>query len=374
MKKIILTSVILFSTLRVWGAGDGEYLPVVAYRDGRNVKVEYAYDAYGHVVSMKKYLLNAGAYVPTEEETYAYHLLPNGEFVRTWHEFVGNADMDGDGRYETLFGNRTTYAYDSRGVQLLEQYENYREGVWTMEYRAEAILDGNGVRTGVRSEGEGWENAVYSFDGKGRTVRVTDGEIEVSFTWNDRDELTAFKLPAGLSEDELTYLEAENIRSVYNGRYFNPYRFLPWTLEDWEYSLASDYARDDYTLHIWLFDADLTMNGVPMAIRSTVDEAAGEMQIAILESETVMQKIVINAGENGGWTKTTTDPDGETYVTAREYDPHGAVTGKSEIDSDGYERIQTWVREYDAAGRPVKTTYSEDRHPGMNYVETYEEW
>jgi hypothetical protein len=361
-------------------ADDTAYLPTVAYRDGRHVKIEYAYDVYGHIVSEKQYELRGAEYVSVSEQTIAYHQLPNGEFVTTKNEFVGQTDSDGDGIYDGIFGQRTTAAYDIGSVQLLEQSESYRDGEWKTNYRLEAILDANGVRTGVRSTGEEREDATFSFDSKGRTVRVASGGLEATYTWNDRDELTAFKYPAEMGENELVVMEARNIRSVYNGRYVNPYKFIPWRTQDWEYgplyTPPLEYARNDYTLHFWLFDADVTLDGVPMTARSTVDEAGGGMRLAIMEGETVVWKYDFQTGENGSWTKTATIP-GRTTVTAREYDSHGALirySYKNESNGNGYG--WGYIREYDVAGRPVKTSdfssYFDVEMAG--YVYTYEAW
>jgi hypothetical protein len=380
MKSNLFVSIMTCSLLAAGQvqADGAEYLPTVAYREGKNMKIEYAYDVYGHIVFEKQYHLQGGEYVWTLEQTMEYYQLPNGEFVMTKNESFRHFDLNGDGIMDGTFGWRTTSAYDNRGVQLLELVEQYSDGEWTTDYRLEAILDANGIRTGLLSEGEGFEDAGISFDSRGRTVRIASNGLEATYTWNDRDELTAFKYPVE-TEDGFAVMEAQNIRSVYNGKYVNPYKLMPWSPDEMNYTPSplsdSNYAWDDYTLHFWLFDADVTLDGVPMTIRSTVDEALGEMQLVMLEGETVVRKYDFKTGANGSWTKTSVLPEwwseGSTFAT-REYDSHGALTGISNIYSDGLEHEQTWVREYDAEGRPVKTTCFYGLE--MNYVETYEDW
>jgi YD repeat-containing protein len=341
------------------------YLPTVAYRNNEQQKVEYEYDSFGHVLSEKLYDKMGGTeYVLWETYLREYHQLPNGEFVRTKDEHILNNVTD----------YKMTASYDSKGMQLSFKQEQHGQS----GYQTEAIVNTNGIRTGLKvynnDTGQLETSTFYKFDDKGRVTQAPwdddddDNVTVANFTWgNELNELISASLPIGAV--------FSNFSPLKNLEYFDIYSLNP--LEDNKAPEGDmKYVWEDYMLHSMFANIDVLFGGQTGAYTCTIDDSKGEWTQILTIGGVEIEKVVLKKLANGGWTEIYTDDDSE-YTTTREYNTYGALTRYYNLGnwygSEGVEaHEEIYNREYDAQGRPTKTTYL--YHNAQQYVETYTEW
>ncbi|MDR1563210.1 MAG: T9SS type A sorting domain-containing protein [Dysgonamonadaceae bacterium] len=438
-KKVLYLTVISCLVLagQVW-AGNPVYLPTVGYRNNGEEKVEYTYDTYGHVLSIKDYRNNGeGKYEPSIIYSYQYHRLPNGLFTITKNEFL-----------DEWSGNREVSAYDSKGMQLYIRQETYNSDVqqWKVRSGIRAEVNNNGIRTGIEcyndTTGVWQHDSHYTFDSKGRVIQVVEVEEAASsgasqsknlrapfslpkkasglqaantitetwmitYTWNDNNQLTEASVQLINGADVATSVTYRNITTVLNGEYFNAYSLYPMD-NTFNFSRLGDdvpnYAWEDYESYQWCFNAEIVRTGNAEGIvgldidegledgtyiyTTTVVPAQGEMTQTITREGIEYWKGVFKKGANGSWSSTLTSDDRITEHI-REYNVYGALTRNyyhsTELNynySSEYEDF--YIREYNAVGRPTKTTFwcmqsssgSNDYSKTVTqvYEETYEAW
>lgn len=380
MKKSLLLLMTVFCVLFASDvfADKTVSLPTTAYRTHYqmgNFKVEYTYDDYGHVILEKKYLQVDNDYILDLTTTYEYHQLPNGNFVKIKEE-------SGNSRY--------TAAYDDNGMQLFEQREVYfgEPHGWRVAERTEAVVDDNGIRIGVREyDSENQPDAGFTFDSKGRVIEASgeeegDGEDEnIVFTWKYTWGADGV-ISAASYQNESESISFQNITTVLNKEYYNEYSLFPIGEDDSVYDFTwvdtQKYNWDDYTLQKWFYNADVTLNGQSGSVQTTVNDTEGEITFVLdapgVEKSTEIYKKL----SNGGWSLIEKGDDETDYETVIEYNEHGALireyTKDYDYDGEGavMETNHIYNREYDAQGRPVKTTFLINDTP--QFEETYDSW
>jgi hypothetical protein len=338
------------------------YLPTEVWRDYTDmdnilhkpeIKFEYQYDEFGHIISENQYELNVsnGEYNLTEHIVREFHRLPNGEFVKTGEE---------------TSNSRYTSAYDSKGLQLGYQLEIKESGQWVLYVRSEAVLIGNGIRTGIRNynfETQTMEtDNSYTFDEKGRIIRYEwDEDNWETYEWNDADRIIGFAIHS--DETDAAYT---NITFAYNGEYFNPYSLSPLS----NGVSYFEYAGEDYSLHQLYIDANVTFNGASGVAHTTISTTP-RIEIVfrtILENDTIATTTFTQTDENGSYSIVEEYIDG-WEETAKEYNAYGDL-----IRDYNNAKVITYDREYDAASYPLKTICRGDNSFGSSYEETYTAW
>ena len=448
MKQVFLTAIVAMVFLLNAGAQTKTvHLPTTAYRteNSKEIKVNYTYDSNGRVTSEHHYLKKAdGNYILVDSIAHAYYQLPNGKFTTVKdetkrknvnRELLGRdpetrEPILGDYQYELYSHGKETAAYDTKGMQLWRQreYLSRDDNQWSIS-REEAVVNGSGIRTGIRNYNNGAivtdAEDSYTFDNKGR---VTEHSYEydsyyngysrtTTYTWGENDMLTSFHESYEARErdgDEVNISSGEylynNIVCVLNEEYFEPYSLSPIILgmdkndldPIWEvgapaplsFTDIQKYAWDDYTLRQWFFNLDAfgTDDGEQMSAtwRTVVDNAKGEIAIIISVGDIEERKEVYEKLPYGGY-KYSAIQNGDTVgIQIMEYNQYGALikdytyrsyedyydyTTRTEINDKQY------TRQYDAQGRPVKTGYSHkskyddgDYSTNSQFEETYDAW
>ncbi|GHT73231.1 hypothetical protein AGMMS50262_03970 [Bacteroidia bacterium] len=417
------------------------YLPTRAYQASdyyNSQKFVYDYDEFGHVTSVKNYY--GDSQTAEDSASFTYHRLPSGKFVFTK-------------QYEGY--SRITAAYDNKGMKLWEQDEwSDGDGGWNLYDRTEAIVNAQGIRTGIRQlNGETGMETVegFLFDSKGRTLQAVDmymrdvppqpetsksplafyqakktkpalssmilraaqeeatpDTIYSIFTWGADNIVNSYTNIGYNDEDQKKdTLQIYNIRTVRNGEYYNQYELFPFMVDDdesdlnnYRYSSTQRYNWNDYYYRYrWFFNGDINYFGQQGTWVTTIDgnTITQAVKIGNILSETSTVQFL----ENGGYTTTSvysTDASSEEgYRDANstgtvQYNSYGALVRdyyRSEDIEENYyyysESEATYAREYDAQGRPTKTTVTEVyKYKGTHdeniqeytnsYVETYDEW
>ncbi len=375
MKNMFFYSVCLLGFVlagQVFAAGT-VYLPTVAYRDGGNTKIEYAYDSYGHVTSEKHYLTGGSGLELAETILRGYHRLPNGEFVVIKDERINVNDPNG--------GAKMAASYDSKGMQLSYKYE-YGDIIsdWT-----EAIVNAQGIRTGWKvynpDTGQLETSSDFTFNGRGQVTQTSwedgeEGTYTYTYTWgNELSEL----ISARLSIDNNEVAVFSNIVPVKNLEYFNAYTLDPLGGSDSDYNV--NYVWEDYKLHSLFVDMDVLYNGQTGAYKCTIDDVKGEWTKTLTIGGEEVEKTVLEKLPNGGWSETETASADfsniKEWVETREYNEYGALTRyylKNDMydEEDTYSHEYIYERTYDAQGRPTATTCNVNGQ--LFYVETYDAW
>ena len=448
MKHVFLTAIVAIVFLLNAGAQTKTiHLPTVAYRtQGSNeIKVNYTYDTNGRVATERRYLKKAdGNYILVDSIARVYHQLPSGKFTivkdeakrqNVNREYLGR-DLEtwepvlGDYQYELYSHRKETAAYDTKGMQLWKQDESHNGTQWQAGSREEAIVNGSGIRTGIRNYSNGTivtdAEDSYTFDNKGR---VTEHSYEYNFyysgyrrttiyTWGENDMLTSFSESyqererdgdeENISSGEYLY---NNIVSILNEEYFEPYSLNPVQFgvdrddmvspgQQWgepaplSFTDMQKYAWDDYTLRQWFFnlDASGTDDGEQMSAtwRTVVDNAKGEVAIIIALGDIEAQKEVYEKLPYGGYKHSSIENGDTVRIQIMEYNQYGALIRdySYECYEDYYDYTtrtdindRQYTRQYDAQGRPVKTTYTykskyndDDYNTPFTFEETYNEW
>jgi hypothetical protein len=436
MKKTVLIalSMLLAAFAAEVLAAEPVYLPTTIYRndlyDG-NIKIELAYDEFGHITSEKKYYPNGeGGYEETPycQYLFEYHLLHNGKFVQSVFEESGY--------------KKEVRTYDDKGMMLSSKYYDYDDykDDWVLYSGMETVLDDNGVRTGIKVYY--WSNPTWElhpgikFDHKGRTIefseeygdyykrskltsdRTSDKQFKTktdllnslihrrsnskdterniaTWTWDDNDQLLEFsmKYEDGDYSESLTVKDIETVR---NGEYFNVYALIPF-MEEIEKDEHSPifyidlpiFAWDDYTKHEWFFNGLIIKenwegeNG-ELTINSSYNHSTKETTRVIKEGNYVIVTTVFKEKANNSWSIVEIQDDGELEEEGKEYNGYGVLTKNYylEIDEDDdyFMGANIYNREYDNEGRPVKTTrlVRIERNHGSSedelYEETYDAW
>jgi hypothetical protein len=374
MKKKVSLLVVLFCALFAGQIlADNIYLPTVAYRYGGRQKVEYIYNNDGYIVSAKLYEKQgeSNEYTLVNSEVRDFHKLSNGEFVQTKAE-------TGD--------HRQTAAYDSRDMRLWKQTERYIGSAWVLESRMEAVVNSNGIRTGIRKYNPNtkqMETLPYTFDNQGRLVRAEfyvgeEGDIPAVYTatWGSGRVYTGYSFSTDAVSQ--TY---QNIVAVQNEEYFNPYDLVG--VDDSDASggaidgLLLRPAYTDYEMHYVFCNGEMVYAGNTYVQQIVKDDANNEISEVVKIGNTEVQKTVYKQLANGGWSRTDYEQGVIRGQAITEYDTHGFLTryyfvGKENGEiTDQYE--ETYVIEYDAQGRPTKCTHTNgDNTPVVE--ETYAEW
>ncbi|MDR1737325.1 MAG: hypothetical protein LBR66_00685 [Candidatus Symbiothrix sp.] len=365
MKRKIY-SVILFCSLFVGQmfAANEIYLPTVAYRSDGQEKTVYEYNEAGYMTSGKLYVKFGGSdeYYLQNSVTYDYHCLSNGEYVQTKME---------TGEY------RSSSAYDANDMLLWKQTETFTGNQWVLQSRTEAVLDANGIRTGIReySIANGWQTwQGYTFDNQGRQIRYEgySGSTPVVYTatWGSGRLYTGYMRTVG--DVSMVY---QNIVPVLNEQYFNPYDLFG-AISD-ESSMAGvppvllEPSYVDYEMHHPFYSGEVVYMGNTYAQTIVQDNANSEISEIIKLGNTEIQKTVYKTLTNGGWSRTFYESGEITEQSGKEYDSHGFL----KKESSGYGNEITYAIEYDTQGRPTKATKT-SVYNGNSYVEeeTYTAW
>jgi hypothetical protein len=377
MKKTISILAVASCILAGQVKADNVYLPTVAYRDNGRQKTVYEYNNDGYIVSGKFYLKQGESeeYSLMASEIRGFHKLSNGEFVQT------KTEMD---------SYRKTSAYDSNDMQLWEQTESFVEGQWVLTSRTETVLDGNGVRTGIRrynSETQQYETVPgLTFDNKGRVVRYEfnsgeNGDIPSVYecTWGSGRLYTGYSYTSGAQS--MVY---QNIVSVHNEQYFNPYE-LPIGREDADVMGIPDIllqpAYTDYEMHHVFYSGEMVYMGNTYVQTIVQDNANNEISEVVKLGNTEIQKNTYKQLANGGWLHTFHENGVISEQSTKEYDSHGVLTlyyQSDKSDNGGnYQYKQIYAIEYDTQGRPTKckatSTNGEDEIYNLG-EETYDTW
>jgi len=386
---------------------NGIYLPTVAYREttgGEKQRFEYTYDNTGRVIFEEQYRWKDSQYVLYATIENEYFQLANGEFVQTkevkrLHDFSDFPEYF----YDRPIAISKESAYNANGLQLWEErkecyYDNPSE--WQDGYRTEAVLNGQGVRTAIRSGSTGnmQIETRYTFDNKGRLISETYSDDDENWTstysWNDNDQLTGTTYQSTSEDGDYNEI-IQNIQTVLNGEYFNPYALdfslfgsrdyasegVYWSI----FPRQTPYAHEDYQSHEWFFNADANVLGMDFTIRTTVEQGGNKITTIIAAGEFIGLTSVFQKGIYGSWTQTE---EGEDWENSKEkqYNVYGALIksyeyayGYDDDDDEYYEyhNGNVYNREYDSEGRPIKTTVFLTYHDGSEgewYVETYDAW
>ena len=337
------------------------FLPTKGIREG--VNLEMTYDEHGHLISEK----HNGKLVISRE----YHQLPNGKFVQILAETLSD-----------IQSSRFSAAYDSNGMKLWEKYE-YQEGEnsWRIEDQTVAIVDGNGVRTGIQllnSSGQLETVANVTFDKKGRITQLPldsdeDGinDTYAIYTWgNGMNELLTASITG--------IYTFSNFVEVKNMEYFDAYSLYPLE-SDIDSYYNSTYAWEDYRLLEIFANIDVDMGGVEGNYVCNIDDANGKWTKTLTIGGMEMEKTVLELLVNGGWKEIYTSAIGsiESFEIIREYDEYGALKryyNSENFPDEDYEYVyeESYERYYDAEGRPTKTIKRNGEN--VEYEETYTEW
>jgi hypothetical protein len=355
---------------------DNVYLPTVIYRDAGSLKVEFIYNNDGYIISGKLYkqVGENNDYILQHTELYDFHKLSNGEFVQTKMERESY---------------RTTSAYDSRDMLLWQQSEYLDGSTWVLGGRTEAVLNDNGIRTGVRKKN--WDTGQmeivpgYTFDNQGRLVRSEflsgeNGDVPYLYTatWGSGKVYTGHSYSSGA--ESIVY---QNIVAVHNEEYFNPYD-LVGSSEDFfaggAFNILLQPAYTDYEMHHVFYNEEMVYAGTTYVQQIVKDDANNEISEIIKLGATEIAKTVYKQLANGGWSKTEYEMGVVTFQTTKEYDSHGLLIREYRIGTDDggkFEYETTYVIEYDTQGRPTKCTKTRtETETGYAHVEgeTYTEW
>ena len=439
-KLLLMTIVCVFGLNAI--AQTTIYLPTTAYRteDSKEIKFSYRYDTNGHVISELRYIKRNGNYILVDSIALEYHKLPNGKFAtikdeakrrNVMPELLGFNEetyepiYSNEYRYDILSHRKTTAAYDSKGMQLWTQGE-YKEGNEWSTSREEAVLDGNGIRTGIRQyyDGEIVDADIYTFDAKGRIIgqlhkhESLDSKTNsnMTYTWGEDDMIVSCSETIRIEEDSYVSLDEYlyyNITTVLNKEYFEPYSLNPIALDDYyggetdiiyplgrprplSFTEMQRYAWNDYTLRQWFFNLDASgkTKGNPLTgtRRTVVDNAKGEITV-IMSADGFERKEVYEKSPYGGYKYTAIENGINKGVIIKEYNQYGALIKDYRYDYDEYDygngyiytnestRNKQYDRQYDAQERPVKTIYSHKskRDDGdeiivSQFEETYDAW
>ncbi|MDR0412192.1 MAG: T9SS type A sorting domain-containing protein [Dysgonamonadaceae bacterium] len=360
------------------------YLPTVAYRGAeRNLKIEYKYDLQGNM-TLEQYSYRdaaSGKYLPESIVALEYHLLPNGEYATSKREITMYSKI---GSETDIMRYRQTFGFDNNGMRLFEKYEylNPQATQWTQSWGEEAILDQNGIRTGLKTwnyeTGQLEVDPHYSFDNKGRLTKMpygSDGSGAVSYlhcTWGSKlNELTDIRIDNGTS--------FTNIVPRINQEYFDAYTLYP--MDASKGSIGNGiYAWEDYMLHTVFADMDVTLMGKTGKYACTIDDAKGEWTRTLTLDGQVHSRNTLTRLPNGGWesTEVSANDGNRERKTRIEYNKYGALVHyydlgtQSDPDGNFVPEEHFYDREYDSSGRPKKTTHR--RNGYEEYTETYEDW
>jgi hypothetical protein len=353
-KKVLFLAVAfcLFIAGQAWAANP-VYLPTKAVRGSDNI--EWTYDRYGNMMSEK---VNG-----TVTKTLEWQKLPNGEFVVTKDEQSG---------YKTI------RSYDGKGMELSHRqwYSEFGSDTWVENWGWEAIVDANGIRTGLKTFNNQTQqleiNTAYTFDNKGRVTQLPldedDSNEVMAIVWgNELNEIIS------ITASVYTFT---NFVSLVNLEYWDAYSLNPLegNKDPGENVL---YAWQDNKLHSMFANIDVLYSGMTGAYACTIDNARGEWTKTLTIGGQEMEKTILTKLSNGGWTETNRNHGDETTIT-REYNEYGALIRDHNLGNhygvDGelipYEK--SYNREYDTQGHPVKTVYSVNG--SQEYEETYTEW
>ena len=443
MKQVLLPAIIaLLFALNAGAQTKTVHLPTTAYRtEGSNeIKVNYTYDTNGRVASEYRYIKRDGNYILVDSIARAYHKLPNGKFVNIKNEtkrknimpeFLGRDPHTGEFvfsneyHYDVYSHGKETAAYDNKGMQLWEQTESHNTQ-WAINSREEAVVNGSGIRTGIRRYNYNTEQLEldngYTFDAKGRVTGYSyerdeyddsQGTVAVTYTWGANDMLNSCTetYRGGEDVDYLSQTLFNNITTVLNGEYFEPYSLSPFVLgmryddsgniSPWErsplpFTDMQKYAWDDYTLRQWFFNADASANqgGEELSAtwRTVVDNAKGEITMIFSIGSSEARKEVYEKLPYGGYKYSAIENGDTTDIRIKEYNQYGAIIRDYSYEYEAYEDDdymspteyeydKQYNREYDAQGRPVKTVYSYrskyndgDYYTDSQFEETYDAW
>jgi hypothetical protein len=409
-------------------AAEPVYLPTTIYRSyaGYNYeKIELAYDEFGHITSIEVYKWENGVYenTPSEEYFYEYQLLPNGDFVKSTIIEMG-----------TWWKEKVFYTYDDKGMELKWEYYYYDDNTddWVLESGREAVLDGAGIRTGIKvydRRTQTWAlHPGYKFDAKGRTIEYVEeydddddyispnskreGEKRLktktykmlpkamqpqskdikkhtcTWTWDDNDNLTAMSMISDFLRLDMTY---QNVVTVRNGEYINVYDLIPYNFEVGEIMSEHGanipiYAWEDYAMHKWFFNATFRYVFYGMVqtgeITTTYNDVTKETTVTTAYNGSAMATTTVYKEKaNKSWSIVTTNP----YSKEEEgidYNSRGFMTleyhKEVDYDEDHYVNTNIYAREYDVDGRPIKTTCFARNYDGSQdiemFIETYDAW
>ncbi len=394
MKKIFFNTVFLICSILAGQVLAAELaLPTVAYRNisgDYGWKYEYAYDSYGHITSVKTYQghLDADDWELQSTTTTIYQQLANGEFV-----VISEVTADD---YST---KEMTASYDSKGMLLLEKIVfTYPDNSSWIERWWEAVVDGNGIRTGLKV----WNGFAlvlspeFTFDSKGRVTKQVHDEIDDdrdftrTYTWGDGEkDLQAMKMGNDILGDVFVYT---NMEPVKNFEYFNPYLLNIFENSNNIGGSSSDSNSHNnlllfswdldnyYTTHRIFYNADGSFFGNPGKIECTITDNEWTMTTTA-DGYGEYQKEVFTKLPNGGWENAGSYEFGDYKdKERREYDEHGLLTRTyywgEEAGYGSDENENRYEREYDAQGRLTKTTWTSyyDGELGSSMVETYTGW
>ena len=325
-----------------------------------------------------------GKYVTIKDEVMRKNIMPNFYYDKENHRPVFTDEYS----YQVLYNSKETSAYDSKGMLLWEKYGD--------RITTETILNAGNIRTGIREynyQTEQMEDSGYTFDAKGRVTGYTYSDQyrdeALTYTWGDDDMITSFTdiyRYADYDEEFARSYSYQNITTVLNREYFDVYSLQPlgggsdekdqadgMNTRPLPFTDIQKYVWDDYTLRQWLFDADVTIIGNQQAtIRILVDDAKGEITQRYSVGDVETRKVVSKELANGGNATYEIEGNDTTEFRVKEYNQYGALTKEAVKYEEGYQSQYTYNREYDAQGRPTKTTYTGGY--GFQFEETYDAW
>jgi len=359
------------------------YLPTIVYRDYVNewksdAKYELTYDDNGRIVSAKEYLSESGEYQLWNTREFEYQRLPNGEFMKT-KEVISIFEDN-----VTSSSIRKTSAYDNNGMQLFEQSESYNlySHIWELYNGTRAVLNASSIRTGIEEYDpydQQWKiNALYTFEGKGRTARIEDEDYPGNFvTYEWGNEL--HELISATMQDNGGTMVLNNFEPLKNIEYFDIYSLSPiFGTDQWDsdspIGKLVPYVWDDYTLHQNIANMDVSYMGMSGSYKWIINDAEGEWEQTLKIAGNVIEKRALKLLPNGSWKETYTSGS-DMDISSKEYDEYGALTRDYYYNKEGYKTYEDntiYEREYDAVGRPTKTTKTVDGN--VEYIETYNSW
>jgi hypothetical protein len=381
--------------------------PTMIFREskspyGKNEKYECEYDDYGHITSLKYYVVVPSIlgydYVLHTSVVNEYRRMYNGEFVKTKMEIT-----EANGEKYSYTSN-----YDDKGMLLwsIFKYLNSPTSEWEVIEHNEAILDNAGIRTGMKRNGV--PDSRYAFDDKGRISHNDDSEgysgHTTSYTWNDDDRLVEMIESETIDYNgdailDYTYTcTYRNFQIVYNEKYFNPYGLMPlYTHFDGDYAYFPSpwgdcFSVDDYALHQVHFNVDATIvendMSVQAQLRTTVNSDGSHIeQVATIEMETLSNTTIDVLDGYGSYHIAQTSMDG-LYENIVNYNEYGELLRIYELENwlweedSVYETEERYTRDRDEQDRPVKTLYvgttssylSDPLYPSDSWEETYTAW